>query len=104
MSEPDATQPEPPSLRLLRRLVTVLTAVMILGMVTVATVMVLRLPAQVTASEMLPETVRLPEGLAATAVTVGPGWYAVVTDTDEILIYDRSDGTLRKRVAITTAP
>ena len=91
--------PEPRSLRLLRRLVTVLTATMIAGMVALVALLWLRTG---TPAPTLPEEIRLPEGASARAVTWGTGWYAVVTDDDEILIFDRADGTLRQRVAIAS--
>lgn len=50
---------------------------------------------------MLPETVTLPDDAKARAVTVGEGWFLVVTDRDEILVFDRTTGALRQRVTIT---
>jgi hypothetical protein len=31
---------------------------------------------------------------------MGRGWYAVVTDTGELLVYDASNGALRQRVTL----
>jgi hypothetical protein len=45
----------------------------------------------------------LPEGARALAFTQGRDWYAVVTERDEILIFDRATGALRQRVAIKPA-
>jgi hypothetical protein len=84
-------------------LVTVLTAVMILGLVTVVALLVIRLQAPAPAALPLPETIALPEGTRATAFTQGRDWYAVVTEGDEILIFDRTTGALRQRVEITPA-
>lgn len=95
----DGTLPEPANLRFLRRLVTVLTAVMIVGMLTVVTLLVLRFNQSSPAPPALPAQITLPGGAEARAVTHGAGWFAIVTDQDEILIY-RSDGTLRDRVEI----
>lgn len=88
---------EPTQLRFLRRLVTVLTAVMIGGVLLIITLLVIRLNDK---PALLPELVVLPEGVEAKAITMGESWYAIVTQGDEILIYDRLSGKLRQRVAI----
>ena len=97
----DTPSPEPANLRFLRRLVTVLTAVMILGIAAVVGLLVLRLSTP--PRPMLPETVTLPDGVRAEAVTFGAGWYAVVTDAHTILIFDSATGALRQSVEITPA-
>lgn len=89
---------EPANLRFLRRLVTVLTTVMICGVLVVIGLLVTRLNRD---SPILPQEIALPEGASAVAFTQGPDWYAVVTNRDEILIYDRLTGTLRQTVTIT---
>lgn len=92
----------PATLKFLARLVTVLTATMILGLLVIVGLLVTRFwaaPAQ-TALPPLPEAIRLPEGAHATAFTQGEGWYAVVTDDGRILIYDRTSGVLRQEVEI----
>ncbi len=48
----------------------------------------------------LPTSITLPDGATATAFTVGPGWYAVVTGDNRILIYDTASGALRQSIAI----
>lgn len=48
----------------------------------------------------LPERVTLPEGQSPVAFTQGTDWFAVVTDADTILIYDRGTGLLRQTVEI----
>ncbi|MEN8894304.1 MAG: DUF6476 family protein, partial [Planktotalea arctica] len=88
---------EPAQLRLLRRLVTVLTAVIFGGVLLIITLLVIRLNDK---PALLPELVVLPEGIEAKAVTMGESWYAIVTQSDEILIYDRLTGKLRQRVEI----
>jgi hypothetical protein len=103
MDQPPIPEAEARNLRFLRRLVTLLTAVMILGLVTVVALLVIRLQAPAPASLPLPEAIALPEGATARAFTQGTDWYAVVTDGDEILIFDRATGALRQRVAITPA-
>ncbi len=89
--------PEASSLRFLRRLVTVLTVVMLCGVVIVIALLVTRLTRE---TPFLPTEIDLPRGATAKAFTQGGDWYAVVTDRDQILIYDRLTGQLRQTVAI----
>lgn len=85
-------------LRWLSRLVAVLTLTMIAGVVTITALLVTRLSTP--APLPLPEEIALPEGARALAVTAAPGWYAVVTDDDRLLVYDRDRGTLLRQVEI----
>lgn len=96
----DAQLPEEPAnLKFLRRLVTVLTGTMIVGVVVIIGLIVMRITSE-PARMALPDNITLPDGTKASAFTVGAGWYAVVTDTDEILIYDQSSGKLRQSIKI----
>lgn len=78
----------------------VLTATMILGLVTIVVLLVIRLPDLSRTNPDLPAAITLPEGASASAFTQGPHWYAIVTSDDEILIYDRATGALRQRVTL----
>jgi hypothetical protein len=98
---PDA--PLPPSLRLLKWLVIVLTLTMIGGVITVVGLIVTRMPQAFSSPPQLPETLSLPEGTRAQAVTFGTDWTAVVTTDDRILIFNR-DGRLRQEVLIAPGP
>lgn len=98
--EPEETLPEPPALRFLRILVTVLTAVMIAGIVLILGLIWHRYS---NARAPLPEVIELPGGATASAYTQGSDWYAVVTDADQILIFDRATGKLRQKIAIAPA-
>lgn len=103
----DAPTPPPdgpvPELRFLKILVTTLTGVMIVGLVVIIGLLVTRLqPLTAPPVVTLPDHVTLPDGAHPVAFTAGPGWHAVVTSEDEILILDPSDGTLRQRIAIKT--
>jgi hypothetical protein len=80
------------------RLVTVLTATMILGLLVIVTLFVTRFWRAPDLA--LPESITLPEGARATAFTQGEAWYAVVTEDGRILIYDRVGGRLRQVVDI----
>ena len=90
--------PDTKTLRYLKALVTILTVTMIGGFLTIVSLFVMRF------SEMskveLPDTITLPDGAEATAFTRGEGWFAVVTNNDEILIYSRVTGNLRQRIKI----
>jgi len=103
MSDPtDAPDPTlPPSLRVLKWLVILLTLTMIGGVITVVGLLVTRMPHAFQASApILPEGFTLPESTTAEAVTFGTGWIAVVTEDDRILIFGR-DGSLRQDISIT---
>lgn len=86
------------NLRFLRVLVTVLTATMILGVLTVVVLLVIRL--QGPAALPLPDRIVLPEGAQASAFTQGPGWFAVVTEDSRILIFDGESGALRQEIPV----
>ena len=48
----------------------------------------------------LPESIALPDGAQATAFTQGSDWFAIVTDDDRILIFDRVTGKLQQTITI----
>ncbi|MCT4555449.1 MAG: DUF6476 family protein [Pelagimonas sp.] len=89
--------PEPPQLRFLRLLVTVLTGVMIAG---IGMILFLIWLSYSNARAPLPEVITLPSGAEATAYTQGADWYAVVTADNQILIFDRATGDLRQTIQI----
>ncbi|MHC0054877.1 DUF6476 family protein [Actibacterium sp. D379-3] len=90
---------EPPNLRFLRILVTVLTGTMIAGLLVIIALLVIRFSGE--GRVALPDTIALPDGTRATAFTQGVGWYAVVTGDQHILIFDAASGALRQDIAIT---
>lgn len=90
---------EPANLKFLRRLVTVLTGTMIVGVVVIIGLLVMRINTK-PAVLALPDSITLPDGASASAYTVGKGWYAVVTTRNEILIFDRESGALRQTIQI----
>ena len=88
--------PEPPNLRFLRRLVTVLTAVMIGGLITLVALLVTRLPG---AAVRVPDALALPAGADALAVTQMPtGW--LVTTTDGRVLLFAPDGAFLRDVPL----
>lgn len=80
-------------------LVTVLTAVMIAGIVGILGLIWHRYN---NARAPLPEVITLPDGTVATAYTQGNDWYAVVTGDNRILVFDRATGRLRQEMQIET--
>jgi hypothetical protein len=92
----------PPSLRFLKTLVIVLAISMIAGVITIVALLVTRL--QDGGALPLPESIALPDGAQAQAVTAGQDWYAVVTTDNRILIFDRLTGALRQEVAVQITP
>ena len=90
--------PDERRLRWLARLVTVLTAVMIVGVVAIVALLVTRLGQ--TPAVPIPEEITLPERQRAVSVTVGPDWYAVGTQSGRFLIYDRATGSLLREIAV----
>ncbi|WP_370050104.1 MULTISPECIES: DUF6476 family protein [Salipiger] len=99
--DPDEQLPEPTNLRFLRLLVTVLTGVMIAGLLAILAMIVIQYR---TTRVPLPEIITLPDGTTATAYTQGSDWYAVVTADDKILIFDRASGEIRQRIAVEARP
>ncbi|WP_420860715.1 DUF6476 family protein [Algirhabdus cladophorae] len=93
------TPVEPANIRFLRRLVTGLTAVMIVGLVVMIALFVIRFWGGAPAVT-LPDQITLPDGVRVTAFTQGSDWYAVVTDQDKIMIFDRESGALRQTIAV----
>lgn len=71
---------------------------MILGVLTIVALLVIRL--QTPEPLALPDSIALPDGTRATAFTQGTDWFAVVTENNEILIYDRANGALIQKVTI----
>ncbi|MBK0326895.1 hypothetical protein I5535_06250 [Rhodobacteraceae bacterium F11138] len=103
MTDPSQPVPEPANLRFLRRLVTTLTAVMIFGLLVIVGLLVMRFSqdhAPVPAP--LPDSIVLPQGTVARAVTFGGNWYAVVTTDDRILIFDSASAELQQSIRIET--
>ncbi len=95
----DVPPPRDGALTVLKWLVIGLTATMLAGLVILVTLFATRFPR---VAAPLPDRIALPEGVTATAFTRGPTWFAVVTEEDEILIYDAAGDTLRQRIEIVT--
>lgn len=88
---------EPANLKFLRQLITVLTVVMIGGLVVVVGLLVTRFYGS---GPEMPASITLPDGTTATAFTRGSDWYAVVTSDDKILIFDALTGQLKQEISL----
>lgn len=87
---------------LLRRLVTGLTAVMIVGFIVLIGFLVTRFPD--TRGVSVPAKITLPDGTVPVAYTQTRDWLAVVTGADRILIFDRASMELIRTIEIKTGP
>lgn len=94
-----APAPLPATVRILQWLVIGLTASLIIGVITMVTVLVIRLPRP--ATPPVPEELALPAGAVALSFSQGRDWVAVTTTDDRILIYDRNSGALRQTLIVT---
>lgn len=90
--------PDERRLRWLARLVTMLTAVMIAGVLAIVALLVTRLGQS--PDLPIPEEIALPDGARAVSVTVGPDWYLVATQDGRLLAYDRATGGLLREITI----
>ena len=86
------------TVKYLRWLVTILTATMVLGFIVIVVLFVIRFSDAF--GPELPDVITLPDGSEPLAFTQGSDWYAVVTQGDRILIYDRDTGELRQEITI----
>lgn len=76
---------------------------MIVGLVVLISLVVIRMQSS-TPNLALPTHITLPDGTKATAFTQAPGWYAVITSDDHILIFDRDSGALRQDIPVNSRP
>jgi hypothetical protein len=90
--------PEPTNLTLLRRLVTTLLVVMIVGFIALILMLVMRFPSSSDTNRL--SDITIPTGINATAYTQGTDWFAIVDDQNTIHIYNQSDNTLRQTIKI----
>ncbi|WP_147124377.1 DUF6476 family protein [Shimia ponticola] len=94
---------EPANLRFLRRLVTVLTATMIIGVITIVGLLVMRLNTPIAAdraTEFSATEIAVPAGAVVTAVTRTENEVLVVTEDRRLLMFDRSGQTLLREIPL----
>ena len=68
---------------------------MIVGVIAVVATLVTRMPDGRVSAPELPPTITLPAGEVAQAVTLGQGWFAVVTASQKILIFNTKGALLQ---------
>jgi len=74
---------------------------MICGIITIVIAVVIKMPNYSNqVSIQLPEEITLPEKAKVVAFSVGSKWYFIVTENDEILIYDRYTNILNQIIKI----
>lgn len=88
----------PPDVRFVKRLVVVLTTVMIAGLVLIVGLLVVRIT-QAPPGLALPEGIDLPANTTPEAVTLARDWVLVLAE-QEILLFDRESGALAHRIAL----
>ena len=93
---PNANIQLPRNLRFLQRLVTLLTVSMIVGILTIAALLVFKLRSE---NINFPQTITLPDGTKPIAFTQTKDWYSIITEANEILIY-KNDGTLIRSIIV----
>jgi len=98
MPPEDETTAMPPDVRFVKRLVVVLTSVMIVGVVLIVGLLVARIT-QTPAPVALPDSIDLPADTTPEAVTLARDWVLVLV-ADEILLFDRDTGALAHRITL----
>ena len=93
---PNANIQLPRNLRFLQRLVTLLTVSMIVGILTIAALLAFKLRSE---NINFPQTLYLPDGTKPIAFTQTKDWYSIITEANEVLIYE-NDGTLIRSITI----
>ena len=88
-SKVPADQPEPANLRFLRRLVTTLTATMILGLIAIFTVLVIQLQAP---AQIFPKILDLPDKTTVLSISRTPSELIIIDEKRNIYIMS-TDGT-----------
>lgn len=84
---PEGDGPLPPNLRFLRVLVTVLTAVMILGVITIVALLVIRLGDTAPPILVHPEVFDIPEGVGTVGYSIVDGYTVIIGDDGMIRVY-----------------
>jgi uncharacterized integral membrane protein len=100
--EPPITEDDlPPALRRLRQLVTVLTATMIVGVLTIVVVLVIRLNADTRPVVIAPGDFPLPEGVGIIGLSVIDGRSVILGDDGILRVYDSESRTLLQEITLT---
>ncbi len=94
--------PDPGLLRFLRILVFSLAGTMIIGLIVLVGLFVMRFPPAPGAPGAFPAEIALPAGEKAAALTRGPDWLAVVTESGRLLVFSPDGARLLQEVRIAT--
>ena len=90
----------PANLRFLKALVTVLTAVMILGVIAIVALLVIRLNAAPAPILIAPGDFALPPGVGVVGLSVIDGQSVIVGDDGVIRVYDSASRALLREIAL----
>lgn len=99
-TDPPLAPQDARNLAFLRRLVTVLTATMILGVLTIVVLLVIRLQTP-PRTIPIPAQIALPEGTRVIAITQTADRLLVVTEEDNLLVFDASGTMLERRIPLS---
>lgn len=92
--------PLPPNLRFLRVLVTVLTAVMILGVITIVALLVIRLGDTARPILVHPEEFTIPEGVNTVGYSIHDGLVIIVGEDSVIRVFEASTRELVQEIQL----
>ncbi|MEM7723595.1 MAG: DUF6476 family protein [Pseudomonadota bacterium] len=90
----------PPSLKRLRALVTVLTVVMIAGVITITALLVIRLNSGGEVVLITPERFELPEGVGVVGYSVVNGRTLIIGDDGVIRVFDTGSADLIQEIPV----
>lgn len=97
---PEDDAPLPPNLRFLRVLVTVLTAVMILGVITIVVLLVIRLSDVSAPVFVHPDAFAVPEGVGLVGYSVVNGHVVLVGDDGVIRVFSNDTQVLVEEIRV----
>lgn len=97
-SDPEDDFVEPPNIRFLRRLVTTLTAVMILGLIVVIGLLVIRISDDTRPELVFPETLPLEPGVQLVGWSQTDAHIIAVTDDGRVLVFDLGTRELQQEL------
>ena len=79
-----------------------MTVVFVAGFTVVVFVIYLRFPDGSDVTLRFPESIQLPADVSPVAFTQTRKWFAIITESDEILIFDAESGEILQRIQIVT--
>lgn len=92
---------QPVGLRWLKVLVAVLTVTLIVGFLTIVILIALRFNSMGSPTlNPIPASIQIPSQAGVVGYTETPDWYLVVTEENEIFVFDRSNDKLIQTVIV----